>query len=212
MNALQTSATPPAVTPRSRRPLFLLLGALLLAGLLAAGVYAWRVFHTTPPAVAVTDAAGVAQFNFRVTGIPVPGVVSGVRAKVLLDPQALAGAHGTVTVDLAKLSTGLALRDEHARNYLGVAAHPVATFTLTGLDGLSTIAPGERKSGFARGTLLLNGRPHVLKAPIDLDFSRPAALEVATHFNVAFADYAIDIPGADPATDVTAKFRLPVAP
>lgn len=208
---MKPSTLSPELIPRSRRRYYL-LGLLALAVGLAVALYARHVFQTVPPAVAVTDTAGVAQFNFRVTGIPVPGVVPGLRAKVLLDPQALAGAHGTVTVDLSRLSTGLALRDEHARGYLGVVAHPTATFTLDRLDGLTAIAPGERKSGVARGTLLLNGRPHALQAPIDLDFTRPAALEVAAHFNVAFKDYAIDIPGADPATDVTAKFRLPVAP
>lgn len=193
---------------RSRRRYYLILVGLALATLLI--LYGLRVFTSMPAPVAVTATSGVAQFNFRVTGIPVPGVVPGLQAKVQLDPEHMATTHGTITADLAKLNTGLALRDEHARNYLGVAAHPTATFALSKLEGLDRIAPGEHKAGYAVGTLSVNGAMRPVKAPIEFDFTNVQVLAVSTHFNLAFQDYNIDIPGADPQTDISAKFQLPV--
>lgn len=88
---------------------------LIVVGLLVGGIYAYRVFFAKPKAVAVTLAAGVAEFNFRVTAIPVPGMVPGLQASVQLDLNVLGQTHGTITADLGKLDTGLALRDQHAK-------------------------------------------------------------------------------------------------
>ena len=183
---------------------------LIVVGLLVGGIYAYRVFSAKPKTVAVTMAAGVAEFNFRVTAIPVPGMVPGLRASVQLDPNALGQTHGIITADLNKLDTGLALRDQHAKDYLGVAAHPTAVFQLDKLEGLTRIAAGEHQQGVAVGTLTLNGTKHAVRAPVELDYTKAGAVHVTAHFDVAFQDYAISIPGADPKTDVTAKFQLPV--
>ena len=206
-------ASPTAPPPGSRlRRLLPIIGVLAVAGLLAGGIYAYRVFSAKPKAVAVTTAAGVAEFNFRVTAIPVPGMVPGLRASVQLDPNALGQTHGVVTADLTKLNTGLALRDQHAKEYLGVATHPTAKFQLDKLEGLTRIASGEHQKGFAVGTLTLNGTKHAVRAPIELDYTKAGAVDVTAHFDVTFQDYAISIPGADPKTDVSAKFQLPVTP
>jgi polyisoprenoid-binding protein YceI len=189
-----------------------MLGLLIVVVALAGGIFAYRVFNTAPTPVAVTETSGVAQFNFRVTGIPVPGVVPGLQATVQLNPNTLAATTGIVRADLTKLNTGLALRDEHAKDYLGVAAHSTATFAIEKLEGLTTIAPGERKSGSVHGKLSLNGTQKQIKAPIDLDYTKKEGIAVSAHFNVAFKDYAISIPGADENTDITATFLLPTKP
>jgi polyisoprenoid-binding protein YceI len=181
-------------------------------GLAALGSGAVYVLSTQPRPVAVSDGSGVAQFNFRVTGIPVPGVVPGVKVQASWIPRALATATATVKVNLAALDTGIALRDTHAKEFLGVHAHPQATFTLKSLGGLNSLKAGQSAAIVARGVLNLNGVDHTVSAPTSLALDAAGRqLNVTTHFDVAFADYNISIPGADPKTDVTVKFRLPTS-
>jgi len=195
-----------------RRRLWIVAGTVVALGAAVLGAGAVYVFSTQPPQVAVTDNSGVANFNFRVTGIPVPGVVSGIKVQAAWNPNALEGSKASVTVPLEKLNTGIALRDEHAKNYLGVAKHPLATFKLDTLEGFGKLSAGQRAEGFAKGIFNLNGVDHALTAPTTLSLDAAGKkLEVTTHFDVAFADYQISIPGADPKTDVTVKFRLPTS-
>ncbi len=209
MNAPIALSARPTV---SRRRLWIVAGVVVALGAAALGAGAVYVFSTQPVQVAVTDTAGVANFNFRVTGIPVPGVVSGVQVKAAWNPNALEGSKATVTVPLEKLNTGIALRDEHAKNYLGVKAHPQATFKLDSLEGFSKLSAGQSVQGKAKGIFNLNGVDHALTAPTTLTLDAAGKkLEVTTKFDVAFSDYKISIPGADPKTDVTVKFRLPTS-
>ena len=196
----------------NRRRLWIIASTVMALGAVALSAGAVYVFSTQPQQVAVTDTSGVAHFNFRVTGIPVPGVVSGVKVQATWNPNALEHAKASVTVPLKKLSTGIQLRDEHAKNYLGVGQHPVATFKLDTLEGFGKLSAGQRAKGRAKGIFNLNGVDHPLNAPTTLALDAAGQkLEVTTHFDVAFSDYHISIPGADPKTDVTVQFRLPTS-
>jgi len=204
---------PPVVPAKPRRPRLLRIGSTLLAlGVAVLGAGAVYVFSTQPPQIAVSDDTGVANFNFRVTGIPVPGVVPSVHVKAHWSPASLGTATATINVDLKKLSTGIALRDQHAKEFLGVGQHPTATFKLQSLSGVKNLQPGEHTQAIANGVINLNGLDHPLKAPTTLRLNTAGdRLDVTTTFDVAFNDYKINIPGADPKTDVTVKFRLPVS-
>jgi len=210
MNAV-TARTRPT---RPRRAPWMIAGAALLAlGTAVLGAGAVHVYTTRPPQVAVQEGAGVANFNFRVTGIPVPGVVPGVRVQARWRPAALSSTTATVTLNLKALDTGIALRDEHARTFLGVPAHPTATFRLGALEGAARVAPGQVAHVTARGVLTLNGVSRDVRAPTTLTLnSAGTTLDVKAEFGVTFADHGISIPGADPTTDVQVRFRLPVTP
>lgn len=201
--------SPTAPLPARRRTRHVILGALAVLALGAAGVTANAYLGRGPTPITVTDASGGATFNFRVTGIPVPGKIDGVTPHLTFSPEDLSRTNGTLTVNLDRLDTGIALRDEHARNYLGVAQHPVATFTVQKLEGAKTIRQGQRLNVTATGLLNLNGIPVPLTAPVTLQYG-PDGIAVTTKFNVTFADHHISIPGADPQTDVHVAFRLPV--
>lgn len=207
MNVLSASTARP-VSPRRSR--LLLIGTSIAAlGLVALGAGAVYVFSTQPTQIAVSDQAGTAQFNFRVTGIPVPGVVPGVQVRADWNPADLAHAVATVNVNLEKLNTGIALRDTHAREFLGVATHPEATFRLQSIQGVPSLKAGQQAEGVAKGVFSLNGVDQPLSAPTTLSFDAAGKkLNVTPYFNVAFSDYKISIPGADPKTDVIVKFRL----
>lgn len=207
MNTLSASRTRSA-TPRRRR--VMLIGTAVVAvGLIVLGAGTYSVFSAKPAEIAISDQAGVAHFNFRVTGIPVPGVVPGVRVQASWNPADLTHTMATVQVNLEKLNTGIALRDTHAKEFLGVARHPQAVFRLTSVQGATSLKAGQQVEGIARGIFTLNGVSRPLNAPTTLALDAAGQqLNVTTRFDVEFTRYKISIPGADSKTDVTVKFRL----
>ncbi|BDP43836.1 hypothetical protein DAETH_38050 (plasmid) [Deinococcus aetherius] len=208
MHSSMTLAAPkPARRPAPR--FLLLAGAALVLGGLGFGAQTYLGHGPAP--ITVTDTSGGATFNFRVTGIPVPGKIQGVTPKLTFSPSDLGAAQGQITVNLRGLDTGIALRDEHARNYLGVAKHPTAIFALSRIEGARTLKPGQTLNATAQGTLDLNGVKVPLSAPIALSYAPDgSAINVSTAFDVTFKQHHISIPGADPQTDVKVAFRLPV--
>jgi polyisoprenoid-binding protein YceI len=152
-------------------------------------------------------APATASFNFRVTLIPVPGTVNAVKAALNFDPQNLARTSGTVTVDLTKLQTGIELRDEHAKGYLGADKHPNAVFTLSRITGVTRLEIGKTVNATAVGSLALNGISTPLSAPVTLQRTGER-VAVTTAFNVALKDHRIEIFGADPLVDVKLNFTL----
>ncbi|PNY79740.1 YceI family protein [Deinococcus koreensis] len=187
------------------------VGAALAVVSLGAALGLSAYLGAGPQPITVTDASGAATFNFRVTGIPVPGQLGQVQPRVTFDPRDLTTAHGVVIVNLAKLNTGIALRDEHARNYIGAHAHPQARFTFASLSGATAIRPGQTVLATVEGQLDLNGVSVPLRAPVTLTYPPGGSvITVKTAFDVTFKDHHISIPGADPRTDVNVEFRLPV--
>ena len=187
-------------------------GVVLVLGVAAAAA-TLNYLGRGPAPITVTNTSGAASFNFRVTGIPVPGKIEGVTPHLTFSPDHLSAATGTVSLPLRSLNTGIALRDLHAREFLGVAEHPTALFTLQKLNLPERIHRGQTLQGTASGTLALNGVNVALTSPITLqEAANGSVIEVKTAFNVAFADHHIKIPGADPKTDVQVVFRLPLTP
>jgi polyisoprenoid-binding protein YceI len=148
-----------------------------------------------------------AEFNFRVTLIPVPGKINAVSANLNFDPKNLSKTNGKVLVNLAKLDTGIGLRDEHARGYLGADKHPNAIFTLKSITGISKLETDKEVKGTAVGQFDLNGISQPLSAPIILKLEGKR-INVSTTFDVTLADHKIEIPGANPKVDVKVNFTL----
>jgi polyisoprenoid-binding protein YceI len=148
-----------------------------------------------------------AEFNFRVTLIPVPGTVKAVEAKINFDPKNLAAISGSVTVDLTKLETGIGLRDQHAKDALDAEHFPKAIFKIKSLKGLKTLEANKDYKATAVGDFTLKGVSKSLEAPIELKFDGKN-VNVSTAFDVLIADHKIEIPGADPKVDVKVNFTL----
>jgi polyisoprenoid-binding protein YceI len=185
------------IPPRIR----LALSGLLLSTLAVTALASSQTYST------LQSAPAAAEFNFRVTLIPVPGKVNGVNAALNFDADKLSAASGTVTVNLNKLETGIELRDEHAKGYLGTDKHPNAVFTLSRITGATKLELGKSVTATAIGSFNLNGIAKPLNAPITLKRSGNS-VAVSTAFNVALADHKIEIFGADPLVDVKVNFTL----
>ena len=183
-------------------PITRLLATTFLSVALGASVFAASQSYS----VAKSTTSSV-EFNFRVTLIPVPGKVNDLKAALNFDPKNLSKTSGILTVNLAKLDTGIGLRDEHARGYLGAEKHPNAVFSLTRIDGIKLLETGKEVKGIAIGNFDLNGIKTPLNAPINLKFDG-TRVKVSTAFNVSLKDHKIDIPGADEKVDVKVNFTL----
>jgi polyisoprenoid-binding protein YceI len=149
----------------------------------------------------------LAEFKFSVTLIPIPGTVKSVSADLNFDPKNLTKTSGKISVDLSKLETGIGLRDEHARGYLGVEKHRDAVFSLNRIEGIKALEKGKESKGIAVGNFDLNGIKTPLNAPITLNFDGKL-VNVHTEFEVTLADHKIDIPGADSKVGVKVNFAL----
>jgi polyisoprenoid-binding protein YceI len=154
-----------------------------------------------------TSPAATAEFSFSVTFIPIPGRINAVSAALNFDPKNLGKTTGTVSVNLSKLDTGIGLRDEHARGYLGAEKHPNAVFTLSSIGGIKTLEKGKEATGIVIGKFDLNGISKPLSAPITLKFDG-TRVNVSTAFKVTLSDHNISIPGADPTVAVKVNFTL----
>jgi polyisoprenoid-binding protein YceI len=182
----------------------------ILAAFLTAALTVTALAANQPYTVTATP-TGSAEFNFRVTLIPVPGHINAVNAKLNLDPKNLAKTSGTVSVNLAKLETGIGLRDEHARGYLGADKHPSAVFTLSRIAGITALEAGKEATATAIGKFDLNGIATPLSAPITLKLEGKR-IKVSTAFDVTLSDHNISIPGSDPKVDVKVNFTLEAKP
>lgn len=101
------------------------------------------------------------------------------------------GENFVVKVPLARLGTGISLRDEHMRNYLDVAHHPDAILTVP-RSGVTMPTTGAA-SGDARGTMELHGRTH----PITFHYRaepHDGKIKVSGTARLDIGDYGIEVP------------------
>ena len=180
---------------------------VLLATLLAVAFTAGIGLAADRAFVAAKSPQAKAEFNFRVTLIPVPGTVNALSAKVNFDPKNLAAINGNVEVDLTKLETGIGLRDQHAKDALGAEKFPKAVFKIKSLKGLKTLEANKEFKATVVGDFTLKGVTKALEAPITLKFDG-TKLNVSTAFDVMIADHDIQVTGADPKVDVKVNFTL----
>ncbi len=187
----------PLKLPKIRPTLLALLGTTLAVTALA-GNLNYRVANTP---------AATAEFNFSVTLIPIPGRINAVSANLNFDPKDLGKTSGTVSVALAKLDTGIGLRDEHGRGFLGAEKHPNAIFTVNNISGIKALEKNKETKAIANGKFEINGINKPLSAPITLKFDG-ARVNVSTAFKITLADHNISIPGSDPTVAVKVNFTL----
>ncbi|HZZ50750.1 MAG TPA: YceI family protein [Pseudonocardia sp.] len=107
---------------------------------------------------------------------------------------------GTVSVNLAKLVTNEAERDEHVREgILETDQYPNAVFTLTKPVQLGTIAPGQVVQVPAVGQLTIHGATK--PATFNLAVRQSGeTLSVQGSTSIAFADYGVEPPATIPPT------------
>lgn len=201
--------------PRQRPTLLgaLTLGSLFLSSLggLSAAAQTAAQAKAAPPALQTYLASdGTATFSHRVALFDVKGDIAGVSSRVGLDLSDLAATTGTVTVPLARLQTGIAKRDEHAKSEraLDTARYPNATFELQTLTG-GALREGQTLATTATGTLTVKGVRRRLSVPVKATL-QGGRVHVSTQFKFNPHDYGVNYPGS--SDSVTVGVRLSLRP
>jgi polyisoprenoid-binding protein YceI len=140
------------------------------------------------------------------------GRTDGVTGSITFDPAKKTGG-GTIVVDVASISTGIDVRDDHMRSgqWLDAAKHPKITFETTGVRSLG----GDRYSVTGKFTMRGVTKTITTTATVkhmkESDATKKAGfkgdvLQVKTNFKVKLSDYGIKISGpaeGKVANDVT---------
>ena len=167
--------------------------ASLLVGLALARPVASATFE-----IKTGDDANLVKFTSKAPGETFDGKTKAVTGQIDVDPTALGDTLSiVVTVDMARLDTGIALRNRHmCENHLHTAKYPHATFEGGKIadGGGGALTAGEKRVVALAGRLTLHGVTKDVVLPVELTWDGADALHVACVFSVALADYEIPRP------------------
>jgi len=121
------------------------------------------------------------------------------------------GGNVSITVPLANLTTGIALRDRHMKEkYLEVQKFPAATLTMA-RSAIRFPRSGEPASADAPGTVTIHGQTRPVTVHYDAK-SDGASLAVRGSFHINMNEFGITVPvylgvTVKPDVDVSASFH-----
>ncbi|MBZ0180491.1 MAG: YceI family protein [Melioribacteraceae bacterium] len=155
------------------------------------------------------DARNQAQFVSDAPFEKIVGVSSGLDATVMINKNNVADKPmGKVKVDIAKIKTGIDLRDEHLRseNWLNAEKFPYAEFKLKSIQNASSnkLSNGQKVKVTLVGDFTVHGVTKEIKVPAVLTYfeeneqtkaKMPGNLLVANaEFSINLSDYGVEIP------------------
>ena len=151
------------------------------------------VGKTGPLRFEVDSAKSQMTFNADTVAEKVGGICKGVTGSfAVADAAAPEGTTGTISVPVAKMESGNAMRDEHMRKpeWLNAAAHPNITFAITKVSELK--AAGTTATGKAIGRFTLNGVTKDIRAPVEIKYAAEKNMvKITTDLKVPLLDYGI---------------------
>ena len=190
----------------------------LVLGIITSFVFTATLLAATNPcnpctahgkAFIIDDARNVFTFESKAPLEKIVGTTSKITGKVHIDPKDITKhAMATFSLDLASMTTGIGLRDEHMRDgYLETSKHPQAVLTIEKLTKASQKMLTDQKpiAVDAVGTLTLHGvkKPITIKNANITYFKESEAtrgkmpgdlLHVAGGFSIQLTDYNIKVP------------------
>jgi polyisoprenoid-binding protein YceI len=148
-----------------------------------------------------------AHVTFQVAG-PAGLKIEGTTADLQVADD---GGNVVITIPLGNLTTGIALRDRHMKEYLEVSKYPSTTLTIA-RSALKVPTTGDRVEADAPGTLTLHGQTKPVSVHYDAKWDGSA---FATHGKVhlIMTDFGIVVPSylgvtVKPDVDVNANFKV----
>jgi Uncharacterized conserved protein len=137
----------------------------------------------------------VAEFHAEDTYDSFDGRTSRVSGTIVADAAAPSAAKVEVTVDLASLDTGVALRNKEMREiYLETGKFPVATFRSTAVAGPESIQPNQPAEIGVTGDFTLHGVTRTMRIPIRVVLIPDGRVHATAHFNIKLGEFGIRVP------------------
>ncbi len=121
------------------------------------------------------------------------------------------GYRGTITVESAKLVTGVDGRDAEMRTLLRVEQHPQITFAVEAIDDATVDAEAMTVSGVARGTLSIAGKTQAVRWPVRIAVDSSRRLEISGELLIKLSDFGIKAPNQLGVITVEDEIKMWVA-
>lgn len=126
--------------------------------------------------IRLTDRAGKNQIQFVSTAPmeEIHGTASGISGVLTLDPDNIEAMTGRIEAPVARMETGIKLRDEHLRSkdWLHESAFPLIVFEVKGIEDVQVQAEAGRAviRGTAVGDFSLHGVTQTLSLPFEATY------------------------------------------
>ena len=142
-----------------------------------------------------TEAKNTAEFHAEDSYDSFDGKTHKVTGSVVADPANPSAAIVEVTIDIASLDTGNALRNKEMKElYLDTAKHPTAKFKSVSVAAPASVAPNAPTDIKVTGDFTLHGVTKRLTIPVRVVLIPDGRIHATSSFNVHLPDFGIDVP------------------
>ena len=125
----------------------------------------------------------------------ISGVGHKLSGDVEFDAANLAGAKGTIELDVKSIKTNVDLRDEHLQgpDWLDAAKYPKIKFQISKVEGASSLAPGASAEVKVHGKLTMHGvtKDEVATSKVT---NSDKGVKVKANFKVNLTKYKVSVP------------------
>ncbi len=141
------------------------------------------------------DAKQLAEFHAEDTYDTFDGRTSRVTGIIVADAAAPSTSSVEVTIDLASLDTGVALRNREMRDlYLQTGKYPTASFRSVTVTGPAAIEPNRPAEIHVTGEFTLHGVTRRMSIPVRVVLIPGGRIHAISRFNIKLTDFGIKVP------------------
>jgi polyisoprenoid-binding protein YceI len=126
----------------------------------------------------------------------ISGVGHKLSGDVEFDAANLAGAKGTIELDVASIKTNVDLRDEHLRgpDWLDAAKYPKIKFEIKKVEGAAALTPNQPADLKIHGKLSMHGVTRDEVATAKVRWNPADGAKVTAQFKVNLTNYKVSVP------------------
>ena len=141
------------------------------------------------------DPKNLVEFHAEDTYDAFDGKTTSVSGTIVADATKVSASKVDLSIDLASLDTGIALRNHEMRErYLQTSRFPNATFKSVSIDGPASIAANQPADIKIAGDFTLHGVTKRLTLPVRVVLLPDNRIHVTSTFNVHMPDFDIHVP------------------
>jgi polyisoprenoid-binding protein YceI len=157
-----------------------------------------------------SGAPNAVVFNIEDSVDPFDGKTANATGTITADPAAPSQAQVDVSIDLASLDTGVALRNQHMREkYLETAKFPAVTFKSVSVSAPASIAPNQPADVSITGDFTLHGVTKRMTIPVKVTLLADGRIHAISRFSIRLPDFGIVVPhNVFVTVDDSVKIRL----